>query len=144
MANGKELKLLDNAELVSLARYASEHGVSELEWCDGEARISLKLKPASRKFRGASTKWAQTEQPRPEAVRAPSFGEFHQPENLLISDGMVVNEGQILGFVRLGPVMKAIRAPQRGTLKSCGYREKALVSYGDVVFQITPQQGSVR
>lgn len=56
MANGKELKLLDNSELVSLARYASEHGVSELEWCDGEARISLKLKPASRKFRGASTK----------------------------------------------------------------------------------------
>ncbi|MDQ0137641.1 biotin carboxyl carrier protein [Neorhizobium galegae] len=144
MANGKELKLLDNAELVSLARYASENGVSELEWCDGEARILLKLKPGRSKFRAASAIEAQPEQPRPEAVRAPSFGEFHQPENLLIDDEMVVNEGQILAFVRLGPVMKAIRAPRRGTLKSCGYHEKALVGYGDVVFQITPQQGGAR
>jgi len=144
MANGNELKLLDNAEVVSLARYASEHGVSELEWCDGEARILLKLKLGRSKLRAASPIEARPARALLEAVRAPSFGEFHQPESLSIGDGAVVNEGQILAFVRLGPVMKAIRAPRRGILKSCGYHEKALVGYGDVVFQITPQQGGAR
>jgi biotin carboxyl carrier protein len=51
-----------------------------------------------------------------------------------------VAAGDIVGFVKVGPLLLAVRAPDAGTLNECPVKAGDLVGYGDPIFSIGPAQ----
>ncbi|HEX8046654.1 hypothetical protein [Rhizobium sp.] len=51
-----------------------------------------------------------------------------------------VTAGDIVGFVKVGPLLLPVRAPDAGTLSECSVKAGDLVGYGDAIFSIEPAQ----
>ncbi|WP_246754602.1 MULTISPECIES: hypothetical protein [Rhizobium] len=48
--------------------------------------------------------------------------------------------GDIVGFVKVGPLLMAVRAAEAGMLNECSVEAGNLVGYGDTIFSIEPAQ----
>ncbi|KAA3507750.1 hypothetical protein GOZ90_23680 [Agrobacterium vitis] len=74
------------------------------------------------------------------AVKAPSVGHFlaHHPARAdeASNDRSVVKAGDTLGFVKIGPVLLAVSAPQDGILGEALVKSGTLVGYGDPLFLV--------
>lgn len=77
------------------------------------------------------------------SIKAPLAGVFC-PKRPGSSDApadltRTVAAGQVLGFLRLGPVLLPLAAPKDGLLTRQCVEAGALVGFGDTLFQIEPQ-----
>lgn len=56
------------------------------------------------------------------------------------AEDTAVAAGDIVGFVKVGPLLMSVRSPEAGTLNECPVRTGDLVGYGDTIFSIEPAQ----
>ncbi|MCF1485403.1 MULTISPECIES: acetyl-CoA carboxylase biotin carboxyl carrier protein [Rhizobium/Agrobacterium group] len=74
------------------------------------------------------------------AVKAPCVGHFlaHHPARAdeAAKDGPVVKAGDTLGFVKIGPLLLNVTAPQDGILGEALVKSGDLVGYGDPLFLV--------
>lgn len=77
-------------------------------------------------------------------VKAPIAGHFlpvHPARDRAEATiGAAVIPEQIIGFVKIGPLVMPVRAEESGRLEGCCIEPEALVGYGDTVFLIEPGQ----
>lgn len=74
------------------------------------------------------------------AVKSPCVGHFlaQHPSRADESerDGATVNAGDTVGFVKIGPLLLNVTAPQDGILGEALVKSGALVGYGDPLFMV--------
>lgn len=109
-----------------LVRIVAGEGTSSYD-AGKERRISVPLRPLG-------------ERP----AKAPFVGHFlpvHPARDAAeVAIGAFVFPGQIIGFVRVGPLIMPVQAEEAGTLDGCVIEPGDLVGYGDTVFLIEPAQ----
>lgn len=78
------------------------------------------------------------------AAKAPFAGHFldaHPARGTpAAAEDTAVAAGDIVGFVKVGPLLLPVRAPDAGTLNACSVKAGDLVGYGDPIFSIEPAQ----
>lgn len=78
------------------------------------------------------------------AARAPFAGHFldaHPARDMpAAAQDTAVSVGDVLGFVKIGPLLMAVRAAEAGRLNECSVKAGDLVGYGDTIFSIEPAQ----
>ncbi|WP_047459283.1 hypothetical protein [Rhizobium rhizogenes] len=78
------------------------------------------------------------------AAKAPFAGHFldaHPARGMpAAAEDTAITAGDILGFVKVGPLLLPVRAPEAGTLNECPVKAGDLVGYGDPIFSIEPAQ----
>jgi len=74
------------------------------------------------------------------AVKAPCVGHFlaHHPARAdeAANEGSVVTAGDTVGFVKVGPLLLNVTAPQDGILGEALVKSGTLVGYGDPLFLV--------
>lgn len=123
--------MIDGKEIGELARFAAAHGVSELEFGEGENGVAMRLMPAA-----LPSQPLAPAAPATIVVRAPAFGRF-QPAD---ATGPVA-EGTIIGHVRLDALLVPVRAPVAGTMGALP-QDGAIVGFGDTLTTIQPAEES--
>ncbi|GBR54294.1 hypothetical protein AA106555_1626 [Neokomagataea thailandica NBRC 106555] len=71
---------------------------------------------------------------RVEEILSPEMGVV---DDILVQEGTEVNSGQLLAFVRIGPIRVAIKAPEQGTVKSCLVQPHEVVGYHQAMFALS-------
>jgi biotin carboxyl carrier protein len=78
------------------------------------------------------------------AAKAPFVGHFldaHPARGTpAAAEDTIVAAGDVVGFVKVGPLLLPIRAAGAGTLNECPIKAGDLVGYGDTIFSIEPAQ----
>ena len=77
------------------------------------------------------------------AAKAPFAGHFldtHPARDMPAAQDTAVCVGDIVGFVRVGPLLMPVRAFAAGRLNECSVKAGDLVGYGDTIFSIEPAQ----
>ncbi len=131
---------LDAAEICDLARFALAHGVTRLEWENGQSRLRLKLKSRPNLLGSGRAGKAPVEaDPVTETIlTAPCFGVVVDAPEGACGAGRPVAAGDVLAFVKLGPALRAIRAPGDGAVTSRMVEAGRIVGFGDPVFGFRP------
>lgn len=75
-------------------------------------------------------------------VRAPGPGLFLARHPLhdatIVAEGQHVEAGAVLGFLRIGPLLQAVRTPAPGFIAAVLASDGALAGYNDPLFEIEP------
>jgi len=75
-------------------------------------------------------------------IKAPMAGYFwgHHPLRPPVAnnDRQIVTLAEILGFIRVGPILLPVKANQPGILTKCFAAHGAMVGFGDSLFEIEP------
>jgi acetyl-CoA carboxylase biotin carboxyl carrier protein len=78
-------------------------------------------------------------------VRSPSVGVFldRHPlhERAIATIGAAVQAGEPLGFLRVGPLLTPVLAPQAGTVSEVLVEHSTVVGYGTPLFELQPIGG---
>ncbi|HXV30888.1 MAG TPA: hypothetical protein VD840_11200 [Sinorhizobium sp.] len=140
-------QILNPASLEKIALWLENAGVGsiEIETEDGRlVRIVAGEDATSRDAGHDPAASAATEPPRVRPAAAPIAGHVlpvHPARDAAEATiGASVVPEQIIGFVRVGPLIMPIRAETAGTLDACLVEPGDLVGYGDTVFLIEPAQ----
>ena len=94
------------------------HGIGSFHYDDGVTSMALDLRPAT----AAGL-----------AVTAPFAGRFRAAEG---GPRGRVAQGDIIGFLSVGPLRRPVVAPAAGRLSAPQFAEDALVSYGTSLFTL--------
>ena len=77
------------------------------------------------------------------AMPSPGFGIFLHAHPLhetpLVRAGDSVAAGQVLGFLKIGPLLVPVPAPHEGVVSAIVAQDGALVGFGDPLFRFSPQ-----
>ena len=77
------------------------------------------------------------------AAKAPFAGHFldtHPARDVpAAAEGAAVAAGDIVGFIKVGPLLLPVRAPAAGTLNESSVKAGNLVGYGDTIFPIAAE-----
>lgn len=78
------------------------------------------------------------------AAKAPFAGHFLEAHpargTSAAAEDTAVATGDVVGFIKVGPLLMPVRAPDAGTLNECSVKAGDLVGYGDTIFSIEPAQ----
>ncbi len=132
----KKSKPLEPAQIACLARLAADNGILELEWGEGKHRVMLKLTPTLRRAGRHASIIREKARLDVTAAKATNAGEFYPVADRPISVGDAVCRGQMLAFVRTGPLLRPLRAPCNGMIISGECVEGDNVIPGDILFKI--------
>ncbi|WP_085032538.1 hypothetical protein [Ensifer aridi] len=140
-------QILDPATLEKIAFWLEHADVSSIEIETGDGRLIRVVVGEAAPSRDAGVDPAASVPMEPASVRpakAPIAGHFlpmHPARDVAEATiGASVFPEQIVGFVRVGPLIMPIRAEGEGTLDACTVESGDLVGYGDTVFLIEPAQ----
>ncbi|WEX79394.1 hypothetical protein PYH37_006293 (plasmid) [Sinorhizobium numidicum] len=140
-------QILDPATLEKIAFWLEQAGVGSIEIEAGDGRLVRIVAGEDATSPDAGVGPAASVPTEPATVRpakAPIAGHFlpmHPARNAAESTiGASVFPEQIVGFVRVGPLIMPICAEGAGTLDACIVESGDLVGYGDTVFLIEPAQ----
>jgi hypothetical protein len=133
----------DPATIAFLTEALTEAGVSGLEisWPSGQLRIVIATGNEAGIDVSVTSRLASTAQPLV-VVKAPMAGHFYpgSPSRSATADRLPsVFAADILGFLRVGPVLLPLRAGRAGILTKQLAEPDALVGFGDPLFEIEPQ-----
>ncbi|MCK8787781.1 hypothetical protein M0638_25830 [Roseomonas sp. NAR14] len=128
--------MVEVKDIAGLARYAAAHGIGELVVEERGRRIGLRLLPPAPTPSPVAA--SPPAPPRAVAVASPAMGVFQAAPDAPAA-GTAVTGGAILGHVRLGPLLLAVRAPIDGILLGAGIPDGTLVGHGDRLLEIEPQ-----
>ncbi|WP_105439957.1 acetyl-CoA carboxylase [Neorhizobium sp. T25_13] len=125
----------DPATIAFLTEALTAAGVSGLEisWPSGRLRIVIATGNEAGIDVSVTSRPAPTAQP-PVVVKAPMAGHFYPG-----SPSRSVSATDILGFLRVGPVLLPLCAGRTGILTKQLAEPDALVGFGDPLFEIEPQ-----
>ncbi|MCF1464329.1 acetyl-CoA carboxylase biotin carboxyl carrier protein subunit [Agrobacterium vitis] len=123
--------------IVTLTAWLEQAGVSTIAIERDDQQIKIVMA-------GGSAKVSSQERDKPTAaavtVKAPSVGHFlaDHPARAdeASKDGSVVKAGDTLGFVKIGPLLLNVTAPQDGILGEALVKSGDLVGYGDPLFLV--------
>ncbi|GEO43294.1 hypothetical protein SAE02_74420 [Skermanella aerolata] len=77
------------------------------------------------------------------AMPSPGFGIFLRVHPLhempLVRSGDSVAAGQVLGFLKIGPLLIPVPAPRDGVVSDIVAHDGTLVGFGDTLFRFSPQ-----
>ncbi|WP_081159305.1 hypothetical protein [Ensifer aridi] len=140
-------QILDPATLEEIALWLENAGVASIEIETGDGRLVRIVAGEDTTSHGAGMDRLVLVPTEPASVRpakAPIAGHFlpvHPArEAAEATIGASVLPEQIVGFVRVGPLIMPICAEEAGTLDACTVESGDLVGYGDSVFLIEPAQ----
>lgn len=117
--------LADPALIATLAEWLEQSGADEIEIsaADGQAlKIVLGAAPETA-ARGQEIR-----------VKAPLAGHFRAVRPL--DAGQVVGQGEMLGFVAIGPVLLPVSSPEDGAVRTVHARDGEAVGYGAALFTL--------
>ncbi|CAN7661195.1 acetyl-CoA carboxylase [Neorhizobium tomejilense] len=134
----------DPATIAFLTEALTAAGVSGLEisWPSGQLRIVIATGNEAGIDVSVTSRPAQTAQPLV-VVKAPMAGHFYpgSPSRSAAADRLPrsVLATDLLGFLRVGPVLLPLCAGRAGILTKQLAEPDALVGFGDPLFEIEPQ-----
>jgi biotin carboxyl carrier protein len=138
-------KMLDPATLQQIALWLDDAGVTSIE-IETEGGRFVRIAAGA----GVTSNDAGVDADVPvsqDSVRpakAPIAGHFlsvHPARDAAeAAPGAAVFGEQIIGFVRIGPLLMPVQVEEAGTLDACVAEPGGLVGYGDTVFRIEPGQ----
>ena len=124
-----DFNLSDPAIIAAISEALSQAGVDGIEIERGQEKLRIVVE-----HNGAASvivdaaKTAQTN-----TAKAPLAGMFQPASG---ASPREVAAGEILGFIRVGPVLLPVKAPQAGVLTRALAEKDVLVGYGDPLFEI--------
>lgn len=137
----KRLDFTDPASLAALADMLTAAGVDGLEIITPDTQVQLLVSTAGK----AATPAAEiAASPKDAAVRAvvkaPIAGHFHASHSTGADRfPCAVAADDVVGFVRIGPILVPVPAGRNGSLTAPLVEEDALVGFGDPLFEIELQ-----
>ncbi len=123
----------ENAILALMER----HGICEFEYQDDVTRLTLSR--GTTRQRQPAAPLPGTARPPLEVVTAAHAGIFRATHPLSVTTQPLprnVEEGEILGYLQAGPVLRPVTAPSRGMLVRLLAAEGEAVGYGTPLFQV--------
>ncbi|TCN33323.1 biotin carboxyl carrier protein [Sinorhizobium americanum] len=138
-------EILDPATLKKVALWLDDAGVNSVEIETEDGRLVRIVAGAGVSTDDvASNPDISVARNRAQPVKAPIAGHFlpvHPARDRAEATvGAAVVADEIIGFVKIGPLVMPLRVEEAGRLEGCGIEPGALVGYGDTVFLIEPAQ----
>jgi acetyl-CoA carboxylase biotin carboxyl carrier protein len=126
-------------EIAALVALAEQMGLARIEI--ETAAFSLRLEMMPRRPPAAGVPIARASRTR--TVRTTTIGRFSPCAPLsalpFVSPGNVVSEGEIMGLLQIGALLRPIRTPVSGIVRAVHATEGAVLGYGAPVFDIETQ-----
>lgn len=134
-------------EIGRLAEMARRAGVRDVELNGHGLSLRLHLDPAAEAGEPpavvateASRKLSPPPSEPPRGIRSPGVGLFRHDHPLTgkasSQTGQHVEEGQIVGFLDAGSVLRAVTAPAAGTIGAPLCQDGSLVGYGSLLYPL--------
>ncbi|HEY0123976.1 MAG TPA: hypothetical protein VGC14_19885 [Rhizobium sp.] len=134
----------DPAIMQQIAAWLENAGASaiEIETEDGRHVRIVMNEEVSRRADDGPRDMAPTAPASVTAAKAPFAGHFldaHPARGTpAAAEDTAVTAGDIVGFIKVGPLLMPVRAPDAGRLNECSVKAGDLVGYGDTIFSIEP------
>ncbi|CAN7695392.1 hypothetical protein LJR251_005564 [Rhizobium rhizogenes] len=138
--------LTDPAVIQQIATWLESAGASaiEIETEDGRHVRIVMDGEASRRFDDGPRDMVPMAPASVMAAKAPFAGHFLDVHPACgtpaVAEDTAITAGDIVGFIKVGPLLLPVRAPDAGTLNECSVKAGDLVGYGDTIFSIEPAQ----
>ncbi len=137
-------QILDPATLGKIALWLEDAGVDSIEIETEGGRLVRIVAGAGISSDGAGDADVSVSRNSAKPAKAPIAGHFlpvHPARDAAEATiGTAVFPEQIIGFLRVGPLIMPIDTEEAGTLDGCVVEPGSLVGYGDTVFLIEPAQ----
>ncbi|MGV1835740.1 hypothetical protein ACQZ6C_13345 [Rhizobium rhizogenes] len=136
----------DPAVMQEIAAWLESAGASAIEIETGEGRhVRIVMdQAASLRADDGPRDTVATSPASVKAAKAPFAGHFldaHPARGTpAAAQDTAVAVGDIVCFVKVGPLLLPVRTPGAGTLNECPVKAGDLVGYGDTIFSIEPAQ----
>lgn len=134
--------MIDPAEIERLSRIAQAAGLAEITLTDGGDTLRLRFAGHGRQPEAASrSSGLVLARPDEQAgARSPGVGLFRHRHPVTgrpaCEAGQEVVEGQVVGYVEAGPLLRPATAPRAGVIGAPACDEGALVGYATLLYPI--------
>jgi acetyl-CoA carboxylase biotin carboxyl carrier protein len=129
-------------EIERLAACCAAAGIGRIELSEPgfSLRLAIVAQPVAEAPRAAAVAPAKTEPPQ-KAVRSPCIGVFrlvHPATGRLVAEpGKAVREGETVGVLQAGPLLRAVTAPMDGVLGEALAEDGTVVGYGAPLYLLS-------
>jgi acetyl-CoA carboxylase biotin carboxyl carrier protein len=126
-------------EIERLAACCAAAGIGEIELAEAGFALRLRMEPLASRS-AASMPEALKVEPALRVVRAPCVGVFrcaHPATGRPVAGtGQTVHEGETVGVLQVGPLLRGVTAPADGVLGAALAEDGAVVGYGAPLYTL--------
>lgn len=121
---------MSSQDIQALTALLQRYGIAEFEYQDGTRHVVLSAAQLPAALPLLAEPIAPTERP---SIRTPYAGVFHAADPQAVTP-RAVSQGEIIGYVQVGQVLRPVVAPSAGQISDALIAEGTLTGYGTPVF----------